>query len=288
MINHFRSLLLNTAANDSGTLSPETARSVHIDPDYTKTVLPTDFAAVYNALFPSQVLKDKLLFAHAYMTLIRSVGLTEEITRLDPRVTYPLTSNNAYFSSSLASSGVPTGAARNLDPALTWLKVFNYSLTPGALGNAQSRILQVSQVPNELKITIRDETNQSWLAATDVEHLPSSDPSLSALIPVYDPYINSSPKVFDIRISFPSLDDFVNNTDIGWTIYLASPMSSFLLGRYTALQGIRSQVTSVLAKYNPSQDTSSFDRLWEQHTNPGFKLAGLLVSLVYRMNGIRK
>lgn len=113
MINHLRTLLMNT----SGSTKPDLTYpgEEYIPPVFTAQSLPVELSIARNLLFgPSS---DRAMFNYRlrqYLTLLHTTELADYVYALDPRVTYwPLYDTTLFESSSFGAGASLTGGSGN-------------------------------------------------------------------------------------------------------------------------------------------------------------------------------
>ena len=280
MINHFRTLLLNEAAA-SVFLTMLGSFSRLVDPTFGKVSLPPGLQSLYDVLFPSADILCKQGLVHAYLSLIKSVGLEDAILALDPRVTYNISEEDQLFSAGFCSHGIPL--LENTLLSGIGARTFNYGFIPAATDFTPNLDLFIWQYASENSVQVINNNEDVIMPITGLSFTDNFSQTLS----VYNP-ANLKNKMFDFII------DMRNNTanfDASdwklWQVKLNYPAKSLLHGRSVAARAAKGVIDTVLAKYPGPPDSSNFDRLWQQHPNWNYQLAGLVISLVYRMNALR-
>ena len=276
MIDHFRSLALNISP--SGLTSPLTAYNVHISPDYAVLPLPLDLTEVYDIFYPSPNLVPKLQLTHAYMALLHGCGLEEAITALDPRVTYDIENPNAYFTQRALSTGAPTTTeAKN---PLIALRVFNYEYSPAWLDARITRTVSIEQQTNTNNVNIYEDSTQIGSGTLTFSG------GRSNLISVSNPD-NPKNKLFDFYIQHPASPAFTSTSGKKWTVTFTIPVLDLISRQMSICRAKLGSINGVLSRYGASPSASSHDQLWTSHFNDNYRLAGLFVGLIYRMNALR-
>lgn len=104
MINHFRTLLLNTAP---GRARLEPAKGdEYIDPNYVPLVLDTKLKLAYEALMPAISRADRNFYAYALLRLAHAPDYEKYVKTFDARIVYD-TSTSLYISADTARSRYP-------------------------------------------------------------------------------------------------------------------------------------------------------------------------------------
>jgi len=276
MINHFRSLALNVSS--AGLPSPHTARSIHIDPNYSAVPLTQPLSELYSILYPSTDLDVKLWLAHSHMALMAGCGMTPAVTALDPRLTYDPMSSTAHMLPRAISVGVPlTDEAENPDVAL---RVFNYEYAPAWLDARMVRKINIEQQTNTNNLVILEDEAQIGVGTL------SFSGGLSNVVTVLNPDNNKN-RLFQFNIKYPSSPGFTSTSGKKWEVTLTAPPHELVPRLLSACLAKRSVVNRALASSKGHPSAESFDRVWESHFNENYKLAALHVSMVYRINALR-
>lgn len=277
MINQFRSLALNTTP--SALLSPYTAYNTHIAPDYASVSLPVDLAELYGVFYPSPNFVSKLQLTHAYMELVHGCGLEDAITALDSRVTYDVRKAKTFIAPRAISVGVPTTAEAQ-DPAIA-LRVFNYEYLPAWLDTRLVRTLSIEQQTNTNNIRVYEDAIQVGAQST----LTFSG-GFSNAVTVWNPD-NSSNRLFDFNIKHPVSPAFTATSGKKWNVTFTIPTLDLISKQMAVCRTKLSSINGVLTRYSASPKAQAYDQLWMTHFNDNFRLAGLFVGMVYRMNALR-
>lgn len=273
MIDHFRTLLLNTTP----TALPVgyTAESVSIDKTYGGVTLPSDLTEVYDFLFPTTLtFKSKLHLAHVYMNLVNATGLAAVFDAYDVRKTYKLKDGNKYFQPGSVSVGVPS-----VPVVGDWLRTFNFNYPALDLDATTSVDFTLAQTNSTNYITLTDSEGNSWDVGPN--QLSFTD-GLSQTVSVFN---NRAVCIFQFVIKYAG--DFTATASKTWKILLTAPNEIIIKNRWDAVSNNFNKVAQALDRTKGSPDPSSYDRLFLKHFNINYRLAGLLVGLIYRMNKIR-
>ena len=276
MINHFRSLLLNETA--STLVAPNTAHSLHIDPSFNKLTLPADVALVYGLLFPNSNVESKLYLVDAYLALLKATGLDQAALELDSRITYTLEDSSSLFNTKRFSVGIPSASYA----AAKWLRVANFNLNLLPLDYDVNITLTIAQLTNTTNVQVTRGAT-IWRASTALVFTDD----VSAPISVYNP-ADVNNKAFDFSLKYTGgATTFVNSSAKSWTVRLSLPFNLIWSDRAINLQKNINTVTQVINSYPGFPSSTSYDNMWNQHFNSNYRLAGLVVALMYRMNKLR-
>ena len=269
MLNHFRSILLNTTP-----LSESAAHTNHIAKDYIHVPLTASLTNIYNILFPTSDLASKLKLLYIYEQCVRGAGLSKAITSLDSRVDYDIaTLSTSLFSPAKVSKIYQTGGTTSNIQIVTTgfyapLDLWNLTdkvltFTQGDSGNA--KVLVISEGGTTLATITLDIPN-SVAGETDWLDLPISNIKFKVI---------------------QTTDMLIANYSKSWQLTL-HPTLDFSVNRIlTNLESASSDITSMF-NLKSKLDAKPYDRLYQSHFNALYRLAGLLVSFVYRVDYINR
>lgn len=275
MINQFRSIALNTTP--ASLVSPYTAYNAHIAPEYTAISLPTDLLQVYEIFYPTSNFITKLQLTHAYLGLLGGCGLNEAVTLLDSRVTYDSEKVTAFTASRAISVGIPTTTAAQ-DGQIA-LRVFNYEYQPAWLDDRLVRQVSIEQQTNTNNVLIFEDASQIGNGTL------TFSAGLSNVITVLNPDNNKN-KLFDFNIKHPGSPGFTATSGKKWTVTFTIPTLDLIAKQMATCKTKQGIITAALANYAAKPSAISYDQLWSQHFNDNYRLAGLFVGLIYRMNAL--
>ena len=276
MINHFRSLALNTSP--TALVPPHTAYNVHISPEYVALSLPTDLKAVYDIFYPTSSFISKVQLTHAYMMLLLGCGLYEAITALDPRTTYDVLRTKSFVGPRAISVGVPTTQEAQ-NPAIA-LRVFNYEYRPTWLDDRLVRQVSIEQQTDTNDVLVFENAVQIGSGTLSFTN------GLSNVITVLNPDNNRN-KLFDFNIKHPVSPSFTTTSEKKWEVTFTVPAVDLISKQLASCRAKLRDINTALANYPANPAAKSYDQLWAFHFNDNYKLAGLFVSLIYRMNALR-
>lgn len=135
MLNHFRTVLLNT----------ENPEDVHIPVGYRKKALTPLIYKLWLLLFnlDNNYRNDALI--HTYLNLVSSSGYADELTKYDTRLSYPLTAPRFFDFNQIANPEYSD---------LSFPVFVTGKFTNGYLPNSTSDTLRIRQVDNTLAIRV--------------------------------------------------------------------------------------------------------------------------------------
>jgi hypothetical protein len=306
MLNHFASLLANFRLQDmqittlhsslgTGTgqevvlgngLSLDLTNSMGVglvtqysqftDRNYTNIVLPIELERIYNILFPptaSFYYKQFLLFC--YLRTIAATDMSSKISIYDSRISYDLDEVGDYFKFGKIS------APYNSNPLFNIL-ASGRSVSNEAANNFTNKYT-VIQPQNSLSVLVRSDTQRLYYKPGVA---PSMQPAGMATQLTGSQYASDTIAIGDTGISFSiagPLSAFTQTSDKYWTFYVDAAPQFNLLDRVKFLDVHYTTVDEMLNYARAASDNSN-ENLWRMHYNPVYRLAGLLLAYVERVN----
>jgi len=258
MINHARTLLLNVAGASSQ--SSDNGEE-YIPPLFTPLSLPTYLQTTRNVLFGTAPDRYFLNFrARELMQLLHVTELSEFVYALDPRVTYwPETS--AKFFGSAAKISIDASSLNSNS------QLFVSGLDAADLGSGKSQreyVIAVAGGSVATRLVTSGDTGSAAIVLTD---------GASQLIP-----LPKSPLSFRL----------VNATDGDtWTVITIARPSPAITTLLPILELLGEPLFIELFGVNPAEPYATFKNLWFDHSNPVYRLSGLLLAMIYRTNEVR-
>ena len=259
MINHGRTLLLNRKGAGRPPLT-----------DFLEEYVPTDFSALS---LPSglQVVHDRLvppgaddpfanLLMHAYMQLLHSTDLEDDLLALDPRITYDLArtavesrAQTTYYSSvagtTLIFSGQVSASMKTPQLSMEW-----------TLEAVTANRVKAVRVPTGATlytdVTVTDNTT-SPIALPDQRDYTACAGNLPGALPVGAQW--------DIR-----------------TFVVPHVDASEILAGLDAMGD-----EALLALFPSREPYLTYKRLWQEHVYAEYRLGGVLLAFIYRAEEVR-
>lgn len=259
MINHIRTLLMNTPGNEAADAAFPGEEIV--DPNYMPIVVPNDLQTIRNVLFdinPDRAMLNYRL--RQYLTIIHTTEFDSYLTALDPRITYWPVNDSTMFH---ASSFGPTAVQVN-----TPLKTLSFLNTFPPLKNA-STLLQ------KWKLTVTDGSNLT------IDNLTA--PVKTTIVP----YTLSSGVSNVIQLpNSPISIRFENGVGSIWFIQMLYRPLFELLDIITSLMKL--DVVSNLSLFNGGsvEPYKTFANLWSNNEELLYRITGIILALAYRMHDI--
>lgn len=311
MINHARTLLLNQ--------NPETAGAddigyEYIPPEFKPVAMPTALATVHKILFGS---KPDNYFrnyrAHELLSYVHQTELDAFARALDSRVTYWPTTGNAFYGvakkvfieqivgqpTRLNVSGTvfASNAVGKSEYAYTTL------FGKKAPGSPSERLMLVTQATDGV-IASKDVT-----AITPVLTLP--DTQLNARVDSITAYERLTTEVNDIFVvenysttiggelvlerpagmnvlALLSAEDVIDSVTAAWRVTVRANPTSALITALPNLEFLGEPLYLELFGVKPAEPYATFLNLWETHPLPAYRLSGIVLAFIYRLNELAR
>lgn len=256
--------------------------SILINKDYMPVVLPSELQRFYDVLFPvnaSDYYKQFLLYT--YLRIIAATDRKEAVKKYDSRITYDLDEITDYFRFTKVS--VP----RSSDANYKILVSGNLSNTEDIKYFLNSFI--ISQVTNEQKVSVFSSTQLKYYkrgrpvssTPTGMDITFSTSGNISEAIAVGDTGL-----YFSIMGPFDSTDPskaFSYSGNKLWTFTAETPFNLDFSEKMTEIYSHGAAVEGML-NYNKAYCDANYERIWHTHYNDVYRLAGLLLAYVERVD----
>lgn len=255
--------------------------SPFIDRNYSQITLPSELQRVYDVLFPataSNYYKQFLLYS--YLRVLAATDKAQDVKNYDKRITYNLNELTEYFRFDRLSTAQSSNADFNLllsgnlhvgeDAAY-----FNEQFVVLQLGNSQYlRVFSLTQAKyfKQRQVPSVNPTGKDILLEL------STSPNVSKPIPVGDTGLT-----FSITGPFNSAPNPLTTTNNVWHFIAEAPFLFDVVAKVNELASTNSLVSDML-DFNSDVCNISYKNLWHSHYNPVYKLSGLLLAYVERIN----
>jgi hypothetical protein len=265
MLNHFRTLLLNLSYDDNG--------NEHIPDNFNALQLASPFKEIYNILFPQGSSRYYRQFlANSYLSIIDAAGLSDELLKFDPRISYSL--DDADFFK----------IYRYSNPAISSIHhpIFIYGNYRGIETNTSfyDNFL-ITQVDNTEEVLIYSTVRKIYINGNQSFKTP--DIEARVLLDLSNGSVTSPVLIGSTGISFviSGVETFTDTSNKTWQFLVEAP---FKFNINSVLDRLKAYDTKQLFNFAPKVDVSNYMNLWNQHFNDVYRLAGFLLAYVTKLD----
>lgn len=266
MLNHFRTLLLNLPYDGQG--------NEHIPSQFSGLILTSPFKELYSILFPQGSSRYyKQFLAHNYISIIRAAGLEDELKVIDSRISYS-TDNTDFFK-----------IYRYSNPAIssTAHPIFIYGQYRGIETNSNfyDNFL-VTQVDNTENVLVYSTVREVYINSLG-QQFTTPDAEAEIVLDLSNGMTSEPVSIGSTGISFviSGAATFTATSDKTWEFLVESP---FKFNITTILSQLKAYDINKLNNFAPKVDVANYINLWNQHFNDAYRLAGLLLAYVTKLN----
>lgn len=264
MLNHFRTLLLN--------LSYDGNETEHIPVGYVSRPLQTPFAEIYKQLFPTGASRFyKLFLAHNYIEIVKAAGLEDDLKKIDPRISYQLDSSD-FFKIYRYSNPVISSSNH---PIFVYGQYTSNKVNDGFYDN-----FEITQVGSTNRVLIYSTINEYYINGS--ETFPTSE-SAAEITLTFTNGTSDPVKIGStgITVVFGGGATFTSTGSKTWEFLVESP---FTFNLNAVIDRLPPDLVDKLFRFAKDVDTSKYENLWKQHYNIVYRLAGLLLAYVSKLN----
>ncbi len=259
MINHCRTLLLNRPG--STVILPNFIGEEFVPIDYVPARLSSQLQLVWDILFGTDPDRAMLNYRlRQYMSILHSTELEEFIYSFDERVTYwPIIDTQLYGGPSIT----PTAVQLN-----TPTKAFYLA------GNIQS-VQATSRLLTQWNVTVTDGSNvtinQLTTPLSTIVKPYTISNGLSNLIPLQNSYLQ-----------------FMFQAGIGstWSVQSVARPALGLSDIILSLENLEAINSQFVFGTTFEEPYKTFNEMWSTRSDIAYKLGGLLMALIFRMNAL--
>jgi|694.fasta_scaffold23418_9 hypothetical protein len=311
MINHARTLLLNQHPDSVGV---DDVGYEYIPPGFKPQKLPTALDTVHKILFGSRPDNYFLNFrAYELLSYIHQTELDTFLRALDPRITYwRKTATDFYGPAKKVFVEQIVGAPARLSIAGTAFasdaigrSEYTYTAVFGkkAVGSPNEKTILVAK-PDTSELSSKDVSG-----ITPVLTLPNTQ--LNARVDsatVYERLITEIGDIFVVEnysaatngelllerpagmniLSMLSADDLIDTVTAAWRVNVLTNPTSALITTLPNLEFLGEPLYLELFGVKPAEPYATFLNLWETHPLPAYKLSGIVLALIYRLNELSR
>ena len=258
MVNHFRTLLLNL---------PYVGNTWEHIPSFFRGIpLPKALSDFHNLIYPSDATREyKLFLAFTYLRIIQAAGKNEAFSLKDPRITYDMADDGSLFLFNRTSN------PQARDSVFKMTVTGNYVFPADYHAKSEIRITVYEQeVGGSLTVLISNESDTLYTH------------SMAPL--VYTNYVSAP-----ITLTGTNLTIQITNTGQdeqeypnAWTLLCQGPYVFNFTGLMASLKD-NAMLVEAMLDYRRDLGIDTYENLWKSHPNSVYRLAGLLISYVLRI-----
>jgi len=299
MINHARTLLLNTPAKRA---HARDAGYEYISPDYKRVELSSVLKTIQTLLFGANPDQRFLNFrALELLSYIHQTELAEYIYALDPRVTYwPRAKANFQIAPPIAVTQV-TGRHRQLSAAGSFSatnatpiaqRQYFVSLTTDDQATTLTEAL-LTEATDFLTaetagdIFLQESAVGQGTSGTNALYVKQIN-SLAAPLIVPVPDLTSLPTITlpdtSVKVTPSMLPAEHATSPANWLVDLATNPPAAIATILPALELLGEPAALELFGVAPSEPYKTFKNLWFDHPLPAYRLSGFVLAHIYRVN----
>ena len=246
--------------------------------NYHKLELPHELTTIYNILFPedaSSYYKQFLLYC--YLRLIASTDKQDDVKNYDNRISYDLEDFSEYFKS-------PQTQITSASNAFKLLLHGALQANNGMQSNINNFVVQ--QVGNTYDVSIFSKTEGKYYKQGQVA-TASSAGMLNMLSVPSGNNVSSTVVIGDTGLSFnmtgPFAQEFTATANKSWTFTATTSMRFDVVSTIAELKNNYTAVENML-NFTKASCNISYENMWHMHYNDVYRLVGLLLSYVERVN----
>jgi hypothetical protein len=312
MINHARTLLLNQHPDYAG---PDDVGYEYIPPTFKPVAMSTPLATIHRILFGSKPDNYFRNFRAAELLgYIHQTELAQFLTALDPRITYWPTSVTPFYGAAkkilveqivgpptrLTISGAVFASNAVGKSEYTYTAVFGKK-NVGGQDEKKVFVAQPSYGP-QISQTFTTDTPVLTLPNTQLNARVDSSTIYERLttevgdIFVIEDYSNTDPGELlpgELLLERPAGMNILALTDVGdlidtvtaaWKVDVRANPTSALITALPNLEFLGEPLYLDLFGVKPAEPYATFLNLWETHPLPAYKLSGIVLAFIYRLN----
>jgi hypothetical protein len=307
MVNHFASLLSNinlraiesveqkyelvfggnsTISAGGGTLSFGNYTAVAenrlllplVDRNYAFLTLPKELQRVYDILFPATITTHyKQFLLYTYLRIVDLTEYADEIKTVDRRISYSLDELVDYFK------------FRNI--SIVSSNDSNYGILVYGAGRSDetsrgfTSLYTVSQQSNTATVLIQSNTQGLYYHPTKTSSASSIGMTVTVTPSSTDPLVSAPIPIGDTGLAcvLGGKNPITATSNKVWRFSVDSPVNFNILDKIKTLAAYGPTIEAMF-NYQRASCNQSYQNLWEKHHSPVYRLAGLLLAYVERVN----
>lgn len=249
-----------------------------IDRNYTPLILPRELQRVYDILFPStSTAYYKQFLLYSYLRVVDLTDKSEEIKNVDRRISYSLDELVDYFKFPNISVSVST------DPDYSLL-VYGQGISDENSRNFNT-IYDITQQGSSSSVLIYSPTQGVYYHPTKAASKLSTDMDVPVVAGSENPAVSAPITIGSTGLTFviAGKNVFADTPSKAWRLSVASPVNFKILDKIKSLETYGTAVDDMF-KYQQTNCTQTYQNLWSLHYSPAYRLAGLLLAYVERVN----
>ncbi len=252
MNNHFRTLLINKSYTDLE--SP-----AHIPSSFSEYDYDPVLSKIFTLLYPANIsVTQRLAVGHNLLKVVQAAGLEADLGLFDSRLTYPLDTFEFFKYNQIS------GIVSSHEDAV--LKVY------GTLGSRVDRHFE------EFTIT---QDSSSLVTNITMSEIPTDVPEFSL---VFTAGVSQSVSIPTTDLTFRiTTDTAAPAYERTWVFRAEAPIQYDIRNLLSVLENETNAIDEMLL-WTPKFDTTNYENLWRLHDNPVYRIAGLLLAFVARLD----
>jgi len=261
-----------TAITDNRLLLPLVARN------YTFLPLPIELQRVYNILFPVGCsIHYKQFLLYSYLKVVDLTDRADDIKIVDNRISYSLEDLFGYFKFRNISIGSPSDSSY---PLLVY-----GTGTSNESSRSFTNFYTISQQTNTATVLIYSNTQGEYYHPTKGSAKLSEGMTVLVTPSAKDALISNPITIGNTGLTcvIGGKNAFTASSNKTWSFAVDSPIDFNILDKLKTLEAFGS-VVDTMFNYRRTSCQQTYQNLWETHYNPVYRLAGLLLAYVERVN----
>jgi hypothetical protein len=247
-----------------------------VDRNYNPITLPQELQRVYNVLFPATISTHyKQFLLYSYLRVVNSTDRADDVKLVDSRISYVLDDLIDYFkfrNISIIASNAPTYSLLVSGNGVSDENSRSFTAVYDVTQNSASTVLLYS--PTQGLYYHPAKSPSKFYENMSVPVTPSADPLVS--LPIT---INGT----GLTCLIGGKTTFAATNNKAWRFSVDSPVEFNILDKIKTIDAYGVTVDNMF-KYQQSICTQAYQNMWNMHFNPVYRLAGLLLAYVERVN----
>jgi len=253
--------------------------SLFVARNYTQLKLPKELSNFYDILFPSgssDYYKEFLLYC--YLQLVNSTDRYKDILAYDNRISYALHEIREYFKFS--------GNAHTSSNSKDFELLVDGEIKNSPDINSATTYFNVWQLGNTNTVLIYSPTNKKYYKPGAPARTNSDNMQIVVEGSPGSPTTSNTIVMGDSGLTCTISGDLPNFTTLGnkyWSFNSTAPLVFDFTAKLAELSN-RVMVVDAMLEHNRELCSSSYENLWRLHYNDVYKVTGLLLAYIERVN----